>query len=74
MIDIFKKKKTVQQTEVEKLKSELEKCRFLMARNEAHFNMTGDDDLLISQIYERESLRYQYNYLLNQLREKKTAI
>ena len=70
MTEIFKKKKTQEDIELENLKKELDTCRFLMMRNEVHFNMTGDENLIASHIYERESLRCQYNYLIRQLKEK----
>ena len=70
MTEIFRKKKTQQGIEIDNLKKELDNCRFLMMRNEVHFNMTGDENLIASHIYERESLRCQYNYLIRQLKEK----
>ena len=70
MTEIFKKKKTALDMEIDNLKKELDICRFLIKRNEVHFNMTGDENLIASHIYERESLRYQYNYLIRQLKEK----
>ena len=70
MTELFRKKKTENDTEIENLKKELENCRFLMKRNEVHFNMTGDENLIASHIYERESLRCQYNYLIRKLKEK----
>ncbi len=73
MTEIFKKKKTEQDIEIENLKKELDNCRFLMKRNEVHFNMTGDENLIASHIYERESLRCQYNYLIRQLKEKENT-
>ena len=73
MTEIFKKKKTDSEIEIENLKKELDNCRFLMMRNEIHFNMASDENLIASQIYERESLRYQYNYLLKQIKDKETA-
>ena len=74
MTELFRKKKTERDTEIENLKKELENCRFLMKRNEVHFNMTGDENLIASHIYERESLRCQYNYLIRQLKEKENNI
>jgi len=73
MTEIFRKKKTQQEMEIDNLKKELDNCRFLMMRNEIHFNMSSDENLIASQIYERESLRCQYNYLLRQLKDKETA-
>ena len=70
MTELFRKKKTENDTEIENLKKELDNCRFLMKRNEVHFNMTGDENLIASHIYERESLRCQYNYLIRKLKEK----
>lgn len=74
MTEIFRKKKTEQEMEIDNLKKELDNCRFLMMRNEIHFNMASDENLIASQIYERESLRYQYNYLLRQLKEKENGL
>lgn len=73
MTEIFKKKKTEEDIEIENLKKELDNCRFLMMRNEVHFNMTGDENLIASHIYERESLRCQYNYLIRRLKEKENS-
>ncbi|MBQ6929768.1 MAG: hypothetical protein IJN27_05660 [Oscillospiraceae bacterium] len=73
MTEIFRKKKTQQEIEIDNLKKELDNCRFLMMRNEIHFNMASDENLIASQIYERESLRCQYNYLLRQLKEKENC-
>ena len=56
--------------EITELIAEIRNCEFLMARNEAFFNMTADEDLIEAHIYEREALRYQYNYLIRQLKEK----
>jgi hypothetical protein len=70
MTELFRKKKSQQDIEIENIKKELDNCRFLMMRNEVHFNMTGDENLIASHIYERESLRCQYNYLIRQLKEK----
>ena len=57
-------------TEITELIAEIRNCEFLMARNDAFFNMTNDEDLIEAHIYEREALRYQYNYLIRQLKEK----
>ncbi|MBQ7283410.1 MAG: DUF2508 family protein [Oscillospiraceae bacterium] len=70
MTELFKRSKTPQQIEIEELKKELDHCRFLINRNETFFNMSSDEDLIASQIYEREALRCQYNYLINRLKEK----
>ena len=70
MTEIFKRKKIEKDAEIEILKKELDNCRFLLMRNEVHFNMTGDENLIASHIYERESLRCQYNYLIRQIKEK----
>ena len=74
MTEIFRKKKTEEDIEITNLKKELDTCRFLMMRNEVHFNMTGDENLIASHIYERESLRCQYNYLIRQLKEKENNL
>lgn len=74
MTELFKKKKSDENKELENLKKELEICRFLIKRNEVHFNMTEDENLIASHIYERESLRHQYSYLIKQLREKENTI
>ncbi|MBE6887516.1 MAG: DUF2508 family protein [Ruminococcaceae bacterium] len=60
--------------EVDELIKEIRNCEYLMARNEVLFDMTTDEDLIEAQIYERESLRYQYNYLLKQLRCKENQL
>ena len=73
MTELFRKKKTENDTEIENLKKELENCMFLINRNDTLFNMSTDENLIASQIYERESLRWQYCYLLNQLKEKETT-
>lgn len=70
MAEFFKRSKTQQELEIEDLKKELEHCKFLIQRNETFFNMSWDEDLIAAQIYERESLRCQYNYLINRLKEK----
>ena len=70
MLELLKKRKEERDVEIEELKKEIENCIFLMSRNEAHFNMASDEDLIESQIYERQALRCQYNYLLNRLRDK----
>lgn len=63
-------KSTEQDAEIVELIKEIRNCEFLMARNDTFFNMTSDEDLIESQIYEREALRSQYNYLIKQLKEK----
>ncbi len=70
MFKFLKTKPTEKDTEIENLKKELENCKFLINRNDTLFNMSTDENLIAAQIYERESLRWQYCYLLNQLREK----
>lgn len=70
MTDIFKRKKQTEDTEVVQLKKELENCRFLIHRNEMHFNMAWEENQIAAQIYEREALRCQYNYLIKRLKEK----
>lgn len=57
-------------SEIAELVKEIRNCEFLMARNDTFFNMTADEDLIEAQIYEREALRSQYNYLIKQLKEK----
>jgi hypothetical protein len=70
---IHGKKPTELQLEIQKLKEELEKCRFLIERNDTLFNMSTDENLIAAQIYERESLRWQYCYLLNLIKEKENS-
>ena len=70
MFNFLKPKPTQTELEILNLKKELENCRFLIDRNDTLFNMSTDENLIASQIYERESLRWQYCYLLNQLKEK----
>ena len=71
MFNIFDKNKADEnQQEIDNLKSELEKCKFLINRNETMFNMSTDENLIAAQIYERESLRWQYCYLLAQIKER----
>ena len=65
--------KTQEETnEITELIAEIRNCEFLMTRNDVFFNMTEDEDLIEAHIYEREALRYQYNYLIKQLKEKET--
>lgn len=71
---IFKSKPSEKETEIAELKKELENCRFLIKRNDTMFNMSTDENLIAAQIYERESLRWQYCYLLNMLKEKEDRI
>ena len=66
-------KPTEEQIEIKSLKEELEKCRFLIDRNDTLFNMSTDENLIAAQIYERESLRWQYCYLLNLIKEKEIS-
>ena len=73
MFNFLKPKPTQTELEILNLKKELENCRFLIDRNDTLFNMSTDENLIASQIYERESLRWQYCYLLNQLKEKETT-
>ena len=73
MFNFLKPKPTQAELEILNLKKELENCRFLIDRNDTLFNMSTDENLIASQIYERESLRWQYCYLLNQLKEKETT-
>lgn len=56
--------------EIDELVQEIRNCEFLLARNDILFNMTADEDLIESQIYEREALRSQYNYLIKRFKEK----
>ncbi len=67
---LTRSKPTETETEIANLKKELENCRFLINRNDTMFNMSTDENLIASQIYERESLRWQYCYLLGQLKAK----
>lgn len=73
MFNFLKPKPTQTELEILNLKKELENCRFLIDRNDTLFNMSTDENLIASQIYERESLRWQYCYLLNQLKEKENT-
>ena len=73
MFNFLKPKPTQTELEILNLKKELENCRFLIDRNDTLFNMATDENLIASQIYERESLRWQYCYLLNQLKEKENT-
>ena len=73
IFNIFEKNKADEnQQEIDNLKQELEKCKFLINRNETMFNMSTDENLIAAQIYERESLRWQYCYLLAQIKEKES--
>ena len=73
MFNFLKPKPTQAEIEISNLKKELENCRFLIDRNDTLFNMSTDENLIASQIYERESLRWQYCYLLSQLKEKENT-
>ena len=73
MFNFMKPKPTQAEIEISNLKKELENCRFLINRNDTLFNMSTDENLIASQIYERESLRWQYCYLLSQLKEKENT-
>ncbi|MBR6518639.1 MAG: DUF2508 family protein [Oscillospiraceae bacterium] len=73
MFNFLKPKPTQAEIEISNLKKELENCRFLINRNDTLFNMSTDENLIASQIYERESLRWQYCYLLSQLKEKENT-
>ena len=75
MLNIIKKRiPNEREKEIEELKAELKRCRFLMYRNEVIFNMTENENLISAQIYEREALRCQYCYLLEQVRLKEGNI
>ena len=74
MFNFLKPKPTQAEIEISNLKKELENCRFLIKRNDTMFNMSTDENLIAAQIYERESLRWQYCYLLNMLKEKEDGI
>ncbi|MBQ5323876.1 MAG: DUF2508 family protein, partial [Oscillospiraceae bacterium] len=69
MLKKFFEKNREDNSEITELVKEIRNCEFLMARNDTFFNMTSDEDLIESQIYEREALRSQYNYLIKQLRD-----
>lgn len=73
MFNFLKPKPTQAEIEISNLKKELENCKFLINRNDTLFNMSTDENLIASQIYERESLRWQYCYLLSQLKEKENT-
>ena len=66
---LVKDKPTERDIEIRNLKKELENCRFLINRNDTMFNMSTDENLIAAQIYERESLRWQYCYIFNQIKE-----
>jgi len=66
---LTKDKPTERDIEIQNLKKELENCRFLINRNDTLFNMSTDENLIAAQIYERESLRWQYCYIFNQIKE-----
>lgn len=70
MLKNFWSKSKNEVNEIDELVQEIRNCEFLMARNDILFNMTADEDLIESQIYEREALRSQYNYLIKQFKEK----
>ena len=70
MLKKLLEKNRQQDAEIMELVKEIRNCEFLMARNDTFFNMTSDEDLIEAQIYEREALRSQYNYLIKQLKEK----
>ena len=72
MLKCLLNKNKEEPNEITELIQEIRNCEFLMARNDVLFNMTSDEDLIEFHIYEREALRYQYNYLIKQLKEKKT--
>ena len=73
MFNFLKPKPTQAELEILNLKKELENCRFLIDRNDTLFNMSTDENLIAAQIYERESLRWQYCYLLNLIKEKENS-
>lgn len=70
MLKFLTRKKEMENPEITELRQEIRNCEFLMTRNDTIFNMVQDEDLIESQIYEREALRCQYNYLLKRLKEK----
>ena len=70
MLKLLVRKKDLENPEITQLRQEIRNCEFLMNRNSTIFNMVADEDLIESQIYEREALRCQYNYLLRLLKEK----
>ena len=65
----YRKRNKENNKEISELKKELENCRFLIDRNDTMFNMSTDENLIAAQIYERESLRWQYCYLLSRLKD-----
>lgn len=74
MLKKFFEKSAAQDSEITELVKEIRNCEFLMARNDTFFNMTSDEDLIEAQIYEREALRYQYNYLIKQLKSREDFV
>lgn len=70
---LTKDKLSEKDVEIQNLKKELENCRFLIDRNDTMFNMSTDENLIAAQIYERESLRWQYCYIFNQIKELENA-
>lgn len=69
MLKFLTCKKETESEEVKQLKAEIRNCEFLMERNRTFFDMALDEDLIEAQIYECAALRYQYNYLLKQLKQ-----
>ena len=65
---LAKDKPSERDIEIQSLKKELENCRFLINRNDTMFNMSTDENLIAAQIYERESLRWQYCYIFNRIK------
>lgn len=59
---------TQQQQEMNSLKVALKECEQLIRQNNAIFEMTVDDALIESRIYEMQSLNKHHEYLLNSLR------
>ncbi len=70
MLKLLARKKELENPEITQLRQEIRNCEFLINRNRTIFNMVADEDLIESQIYEREALRCQYNYLIKLLKEK----
>ncbi len=58
------------QQEREKILAEIKKVSGQIARIESCFQMTSDEDLIDSCIYEMESLNARYRYLLRKAREE----
>lgn len=74
MLNILNRKiKTEKEIELEGIKKDIRACEELMSRNETIFNMTSDETIIESKIYEREALLRQYDYLVKLMRQRQKA-